>query len=166
MLCLPGSPAHSEFRLKKLEQQLSDAGISVNGLGSRYVHLVDNGAQSPTVGELELTDGFSVDRPDYFLSYRELMFTDNLERLEMGAFVEVQQEIGIDPVTGNPITIPIPVGRPMSTAGARASGTFFNRFRAAGTHEDYLTDHELRLISEWLDIGGQYFNNPFDAPLN
>ncbi len=54
MLCLPGSPAHSEFRLKKLEQQLTDAGISVNGLGSRYVHLVDNGAKNPTDGELEV----------------------------------------------------------------------------------------------------------------
>jgi phosphoribosylformylglycinamidine synthase len=41
MLCLPGSPAHSEFRLTKLEQQLSSAGIAVKGLGSAYIHLVD-----------------------------------------------------------------------------------------------------------------------------
>ena len=56
-------------------------------------------------------------------------------------------------------------GTASETAGSRA-GSFFNRFRAGGTHEAYLTDHELRLISEWLDIGGQYFNNPFDAPLD
>ncbi len=29
-------------------------------------------------------------------------------------------------------------------------------------HSGFMNDHELRLISEWLDIGGQYFNNPFD----
>ena len=41
MLCLPGSPAHSEFRLTKLHQQLSSSGISLDGLASAYVHLVD-----------------------------------------------------------------------------------------------------------------------------
>ena len=41
MLCLPGSPAHSEFRLRKLQDQLTGAGISLNGLSSHYVHLVD-----------------------------------------------------------------------------------------------------------------------------
>ena len=41
MLCLPGSPALSEFRLQKLKQQLAAAGVSVNGLGSHYIHLVD-----------------------------------------------------------------------------------------------------------------------------
>jgi len=54
MLCLPGSPAHSEFRLRKLRQQLIDAGVSVNGLGSRYVHLVDSGAQNLVDAELEV----------------------------------------------------------------------------------------------------------------
>jgi len=24
----------------------------------------------------------------------------------------------------------------------------------------------LRLLSEWVDIGAQFYNNPFDAPLN
>ena len=41
MLCLPGSPAHSEFRLRKLQDQLTSAGISLNGLSSHYIHLVD-----------------------------------------------------------------------------------------------------------------------------
>ena len=54
MLCLSGSPAHSEFRLRKLEQQLTDAGITVNGLSSRYIHLVDSGAQNPVDAELEI----------------------------------------------------------------------------------------------------------------
>ena len=48
------------------------------------------------------------------------------------------------------------------------SGFFFSRFAAGGTHAGYLTPAELRLISEWVDIGAQYFNNPFDpaVPLN
>jgi hypothetical protein len=28
-----------------------------------------------------------------------------------------------------------------------------------------MTAAELRLLSEWVDIGAQYYNNPFDAPL-
>lgn len=53
MLCLPGSPAHSEFRLRKLEQQLSDAGITVNGLSSHFIHLVD--APDNNLAEAQLT---------------------------------------------------------------------------------------------------------------
>jgi phosphoribosylformylglycinamidine synthase len=41
MLCLPGSPALSEFRRNKLLQQLTGSGLSVNGLGASYIHLVD-----------------------------------------------------------------------------------------------------------------------------
>ena len=56
----------------------------------------------------------------------------------------------------------------MSRVGALASGTFFSRFDAGGTHAGDLSTAELRLISEWLDLGAQYFNNPFDpdVPLN
>ena len=52
----------------------------------------------------------------------------------------------------------------MSVNGARASGNFFNRFRAGGSHQDFMSPAELRLLAEWLDVGGQYYNNPFDAP--
>jgi phosphoribosylformylglycinamidine synthase len=54
MLCLPGSPALSEFRIRKLEQQLAAAGISVNGLSSRYIHLIDSAGQNPADAELEV----------------------------------------------------------------------------------------------------------------
>lgn len=33
-------------------------------------------------------------------------------------------------------------------------------------HTNMLSDSELRLISEWLDIGAQYYNNPFDTRLS
>ena len=32
-------------------------------------------------------------------------------------------------------------------------------------HAGMLSAAELRLLSEWLDVGGQYFNNPYDARL-
>ncbi|HUV22970.1 MAG TPA: phosphoribosylformylglycinamidine synthase [Gammaproteobacteria bacterium] len=53
MLCLPGSPAHSEFRLTKLQQQLAGTGIAVNALASAYIHLVDCDATALDEGALE-----------------------------------------------------------------------------------------------------------------
>ncbi len=41
MLCLPGSPALSAFRLQKLKRQLLDSGIQVTAIASHYLHLVD-----------------------------------------------------------------------------------------------------------------------------
>jgi hypothetical protein len=32
-------------------------------------------------------------------------------------------------------------------------------------HAGFMSPAELRLLSEWVDIGAQYYNNPFDAPL-
>jgi len=35
-------------------------------------------------------------------------------------------------------------------------------------HSSFMTPDELRLVSEWIDLGAQYFNDPFDAevPVN
>jgi phosphoribosylformylglycinamidine synthase len=55
MLCLPGSPALSEFRLRKLEQQLAAAGTPVNALGSRFIHLVD-AEHEPAGDQLEVLE--------------------------------------------------------------------------------------------------------------
>jgi hypothetical protein len=56
------------------------------------------------------------------------------------------------------------------SANGALSSAFLGRFApgSGSTHVGYLTPAELRLISEWLDIGAQFFNNPFDlaAPLN
>ncbi|WP_144391332.1 PD40 domain-containing protein [Pleionea sediminis] len=81
-----------------------------------------------------------------------------------------------DPI---PLTILLPVPEPapvtdtiavdgspiLRSAGSTASERFFELFRT-GSHQGRLSDAELRLIAEWLDIGGQYFNNPFLAPEN
>ncbi len=44
-------------------------------------------------------------------------------------------------------------------------GTVIVATRNTINHSGMLTASELRLISEWLDIGAQYYNNPFDARL-
>ncbi|MFQ5635030.1 MAG: hypothetical protein ACE5G3_06835 [Gammaproteobacteria bacterium] len=131
-------------------------------------HNPQDAMQQPQVpdGQLDLTDGPSVEEPDHFRSYRELMFADNEQILDMGALQDRLVDVGIDPVTGNPIRQTVNVPASMSVAGALASPLFFDRFAPGGTHAGYLTDAELKLIAEWLDIGGQYFNNPFDAPTN
>jgi hypothetical protein len=48
---------------------------------------------------------------------------------------------------------------------ANASTRFFSIFAAGGSHAGRLNGAELRLLSEWVDIGAQYYNNPFNAPL-
>jgi len=115
-------------------------------------------------GQLELTDGLSADEPDHYHAYRELLVTDNLQEVVNGALVDAQQQIGVD-IDGNPIFDVIPIAAPASIAGARASGDFFGRFEdSANSHYNMLSSAERRLIAEWLDVGAQYYNNPFDVP--
>jgi len=54
----------------------------------------------------------------------------------------------------------------METAGASNSTDFMAPFQSGKSHENYLTNAEMKLISEWLDIGAQYFNDPLVAPAN
>jgi len=66
-----------------------------------------------------------------------------------------------------PVLITVNVPQVMSVNGALASPNFFDRFSVAWPgvdHTGMLNPAELKLIAEWLDIGGQYYNNPFDVP--
>jgi hypothetical protein len=134
-------------------------------------HAPVNAMNQPMVpaGQLDLTDGLSADEPDQFNSYRELLFGDNAQVLMNGALVDQQVQIGVDAM-GNPIFAPLSIGAPMSAGGARVS-PFFTCFDAGGTgcpgqsHANYLSKDELRMIAEWLDIGAQYYNDPFKAPV-
>jgi hypothetical protein len=101
-------------------------------------------------GELDLTDGLDPQVPEHFKAYRELLFQDFING-------------PIDPVTGQPTQIAVPPS--MSAAGAAASARFFSRFDDPNDlHNGRLTLDELRLIAEWLDIGAQYYNDPFAVP--
>ncbi len=126
----------------------------------------DNSVRVPA-GQLELQDGLSPDEPDHFHAYRELLVTDNLQVVDNGALVDATQVIGQD-ADGNDILATIPINSPASVAGARASSDFFDRFNDPNDSEHFniLSRAEQRLVAEWLDIGAQYYNNPFDAPAN
>ncbi len=75
-------------------------------------------------------------------------------------------QTGIDPVTGLPQFSTVPVAPALRAGNANGSVTFFSLFAPGGTHAGWLTPVELKLVSEWTDIGAQYFNDPFAAPLN
>jgi len=122
-----------------------------------------NAPQVPA-GQLDLSAEPSPEDADHVVSYRELLFTDNEQELDMGALQDLLVPGPIDPVTGQPTLVPVAIAPPMSPAGAAASARFFSRFAPGGGHAGFLTAAEQRLISEWLDIGAQYFNDPFAAP--
>ena len=145
---------------------------------------VNNALQVPA-GQLDLTGSASPEEADHAISYRELLFNHAEQELDAGgALVDrlVQATDGngnplfqtdadgnpVLDVDGNPVPVMVTVTLPasMSTAGAIASSRFFTPFASGGSHANYLSDAELRLIREWLDIGAQYYNNPFDYPLN
>ena len=85
---------------------------------------------------------------------------------EIPNLVDFMEVIGVD-VDGIDILAPVNVIPSMSAGGANASNRFFSRFdNAADMHSEFLSDAEKRLIAEWLDVGAQYYNNPFDAPAN
>lgn len=138
----------------------------------------DMGAPQIPAGQLELTAQVDGANGIQNRSYVELFF-DDIELVDdgMGGVVDCTIEVPVLDADGmptfddmdNPITTFVlcdPSETPsMSSNGAYAS-RFFNVFAPGASHETYITPAELRLIGEWLDIGGQYYNDPFDAPDN
>jgi hypothetical protein len=106
------------------------------------------GAAALPAGNLDLTHSANAAPP--YTSYQQLLSTHTA--VIMGA----QQTFG-----------------PYLNAGSANGGLsaqFLDRFAtgSGSTHAGYLSPAELRLLSEWLDIGAQYYNNPFDptVPVN
>ena len=69
--------------------------------------------------------------------------------------------------------VPIPTVAQFNASlasGSAAASRFFAVLSGTTTgtvnHSGFMTPAELRLLSEWVDIGAQYYNNPFAAPLN
>jgi len=117
-------------------------------------------------GQLELTDGPSADQPLHLHAYRELLATDNEQELAGGTLQDRLVQVGVDPVTGAPQFETVPVAPSLVAGNARGSVRFFSLFGPGGSHEGRLTPAELKLVSEWVDVGAQYFNDPFVAPLD
>jgi hypothetical protein len=134
------------------------------------VNPADNTAQVPA-GQLDLTGVPSDEEPLHLRSYEELFSGDNEQELVGGALQD-RLVPGPPDQDGNPTMVPVPVGAYLSAGTARggASGAFLARFAPGSptTHAGWMSPSELRLLSEWLDIGAQYFNNPFDpaVPVN
>ncbi len=117
-------------------------------------------------GQLDLSGTPSTEQQLHMTAYRELLFGDNRQILVGGALQDELVPGPIDPDTGLPTQVPVAVPRSLAPTSALGS-TFFNKFAVAGAgvdHTNFLEDSELRLISEWVDIGAQYFNNPIGLP--
>jgi hypothetical protein len=110
-------------------------------------------------GQLDLTGSSSTADPTVVTSYESLLFPHDEQALNMGVLQPVM-------IGGAPVTL-----APSMTAGSAIGSTVFLHM-FDGTYHDPVLDHtgfltpaELRLISEWLDIGGQFYNDPFVAPI-
>ncbi|HTQ37301.1 MAG TPA: hypothetical protein VMH77_09730 [Steroidobacteraceae bacterium] len=140
-----------------------------------------NGVAQVPAGDLDLSDGDSQQVPTHKNAYEQLLNGGNQQQLVNGVLVPVTQTVPvIDPDTGQPVIdlntglpeteqVPVRVPGRIQPQSANGSPHFFGIFAAGGTHEHYgLTAAELRLLSEWVDIGAQYFNDPFaqGVPLN
>jgi hypothetical protein len=164
---------------------LSSRTATVNGVQNTPIVCVSchnpenaaaNASQVPG-GQLDLTGGTSSVDTTVVTSYEELLFPHDEQAIIMGVLqdVTVPEPGPPDPVTGLPTTImvPVPLAPPVAAGSAAASmATFLSSFDMDGNphnlvpdHTGYLTPAELRLISEWLDIGAQYYNDPFVAPV-
>lgn len=105
---------------------------------------------------------------------------DNLSDIRVQSFTGTDPDFYLDAVGaqildagGNPIEVTVSAGLvdapPAMRLSDAAGSRFFDEMTDATNtvdHTNFMSPNELRLLREWLDIGGQYYNNPFDAPLN
>ena len=143
----------------------TNADLNQIPFGQRQLDLTQDGTGDP------VTNAF------YYKSYEELMSGDNA-LIDMGGIIQ-------DPDPANDFT-------PVITGGYARANVFFTVFTEAyfiangsvecdpdavnatdtcahwdvGNNQGWLTPDELRVISEWVDNGAQYVNNPFASPQN
>jgi hypothetical protein len=129
-------------------------------------------ANAPQVaaGDLDLSDGPSEEDPDQKRAYRELLFADRGQILDAnGLPVDECTQTQIDPVTNVEVCVAFrTVPAPLSVGNPRTS-RFFLKFDGnlpGVDHNGLMNLAEYKLITEWLDIGAQYYNDPFLAPEN
>lgn len=116
-------------------------------------------------GQLDLTGGASSVDTTVVTSYEQVLFPHNEQTLNMG----VLQDLTVTDPGPPPTQVPVQLAAPMAAGSAAGSTTFLRLFDGSFVdpvldHTGFLTTGERRLISEWLDIGGQFYNDPFVAP--
>lgn len=116
-------------------------------------------------GQLNLTTDTCDQEPAQPVSYCHLLFQHAKQEVIMGALTPVP---GPPDAAGNPTVVQVGPFTNAGSANGALSSAFLGRFApgSGSTHAGYLSPAELRLISEWLDIGAQFYNNPFDFPVN
>jgi len=92
------------------------------------------------------------------LTYCQLLEPRDELVIDNGAVVTRQSLVPLD-ANGQP-TIIIPLLPNSMNANSSRSSRFFQVMNTA-PHTGMLSPAELRLLSEWLDIGAQYYNDPF-----
>ena len=122
---------------------------------------------------------------DYVKSYIELLGPDNQLEIPVATLQDITPAVSVFQGTG--------LTEIINSGQANGSNPFFDIFSRAyydanvgaidpndpnapvphwdpganaGAGGAWLTTGELKLISEWIDIGAQYYNNPFVAPIN
>ena len=99
--------------------------------------------------------------PSQFKSYRELLFPDNVSSARVPwDWCGRSRHGAANPGAGN--------GEPLDVPGGCLGKHGLHRpVRPTGTScGPPLDPAELRLVYEWLDIGAQYYNDPFAVPVN
>ncbi|MFT5505058.1 MAG: phosphoribosylformylglycinamidine synthase, partial [Gammaproteobacteria bacterium] len=71
MLCLPGSPALSEFRLEKLQQKIKAAGLDITNFSTRFIHLVDVDSDAFSDQQFEVLENLLTYGPEIDRDIRE-----------------------------------------------------------------------------------------------
>jgi hypothetical protein len=139
----------------------------LNG-NQRQIQYIYEGSLAVLLPVCEFEDNY-----DFIPQCEVLLDEDDLPTCEGVAncpFEFVDEETGelqLD-AAGNPIPRMVNTNflpPPMSRGGARASGSFFNKFENDGSHMGFLNPAELKLLSEWLDTGGRYYTNPFELAI-
>ncbi len=158
--------------------------VNLDGVGDETCiscHTTANGTRLP-YGQLDLTTDLNQDPNDFLRSFRE-MFITKPGRMFDGMNL-VPFTTTVPDGMGGTITIndPAAVVNPSMTANGARSSYFIEKLTGddlvesprvlpvtdSVDHSVMLTVDELKLISEWLDLGAQNFNDPFDllAPQN
>ncbi len=110
---------------------------------------------------LELTDEVSDEDALQLRAYRQLLFPRNELELDAMGAVQVRLVPGPPDANGNPTQVTVPLHPSMQALNARGSRHSSTGSARVDRMRVYLTTAELRLLSEWLDIGAQYYNDPF-----
>ena len=159
--------------------------VSCHNLTTNNAAITDL-TNDPSSYQLELVSNIASDTP-FYNSFSELTsrptkyisdgaggFIVEQRQLVIGGVPQFNLDIDGNPTT--PIMVDITRAAVIGTAGALSSyfmekmtNTELNANRSLSDftqtldHTGYLTPSELKLVSEWLDIGAQYFNDPFNA---